>query len=98
MTVEVQDSSPGLSDHADTIAAIGVGVNATRGSSGIQAARSPRLRVTASRQNAVFFAQLRAWSEAHPYAGPVVRSAEELRRLAAGESVLALKNKPPPKG
>ena len=44
-----------------------------------------------------FFAQLRAWSEAHPHAGPVVRNAEELRRLAAGESDLALKDKPPPK-
>ncbi|MGD0260676.1 MAG: hypothetical protein ABSD29_12730 [Verrucomicrobiota bacterium] len=44
-----------------------------------------------------FFAQLRAWSEAHPHAGPVVRNAEELRRLAAGASALALKDKPPPK-
>ena len=33
-----------------------------------------------------FFAQLRAWSEAHPRVGPVVRNAEELRRLAAEES------------
>ena len=41
-----------------------------------------------------FFAQLRTWSEAHPHAGPVVRNAEELRRLAAGESALALKDKP----
>jgi hypothetical protein len=45
-----------------------------------------------------FFAQLRAWSEAHPHAGPVVRNAEELRHLAAGEPALALNDKPPPKG
>ena len=45
-----------------------------------------------------FFAQLGAWSEAHPHAGPVVRNAEELRRLAGAESALALKDKPPPKG
>ena len=45
-----------------------------------------------------FFAQLRAWSEAHPHTSPVVRDAEELRRLAAQESALALKDKPPPKG
>jgi hypothetical protein len=45
-----------------------------------------------------FFAQLREWSEAHPHAGPVVRDADELRRLAAQESALALKDKPPPKG
>jgi hypothetical protein len=32
-----------------------------------------------------FFAQLRAWSEAHPHPGLVVRHAEELRRLTAGE-------------
>jgi hypothetical protein len=44
-----------------------------------------------------FFAQLRAWSEAHPHAGPVVRNAKELRRLATAESTLALKDKPPPK-
>ena len=44
-----------------------------------------------------FFAQLRAWSDAHPRAGPVVRNAEELRRLAAGEAALALNDKPPPK-
>jgi hypothetical protein len=31
------------------------------------------------------------------HAGPVVRNAEELRRLAAEESALALKDKPPPK-
>ena len=36
-----------------------------------------------------FFAQLRAWSEAHPYTGPVVRNGEE--------SALALKDQPPPK-
>jgi len=45
-----------------------------------------------------FFAQLQAWSEAHPHPGPVVRDAEELRRLATEESALALKDKPPPKG
>ena len=44
-----------------------------------------------------FFAQLRAWSEAHPHTGPVVRNAKELRRLATEESALALKEKPPPK-
>ena len=44
-----------------------------------------------------FFAQLRAWSEAHPHTGPVVRNAKELRRLATAESALALKDKPPPK-
>ena len=43
------------------------------------------------------FAQLGAWSEAHPHTGPVVRNAEELRRLAAEEPTLALKDKPPPK-
>ena len=45
-----------------------------------------------------FFAQLGAWSEAHPHAGPVVRNAEELRRLAAEELALALKDKPPLRG
>ena len=45
-----------------------------------------------------FFAQLRAWSETHPHPGPVVPNAEGLRRLAAQESALALKDKPPPKG
>jgi hypothetical protein len=44
-----------------------------------------------------FFAQLRTWSEAHPHTGPVVRNAEELRRLAAEKSVLALNDKPPRK-
>jgi hypothetical protein len=44
-----------------------------------------------------FFAQLRMWSEAHPHTGPVVRNAGELRRLAAGTSVLALNDKPPRK-
>ena len=44
-----------------------------------------------------FFAQLRAWSEAHPHAGPLVRNAEELRRLAAAESTPALRDEPPPK-
>jgi hypothetical protein len=45
-----------------------------------------------------FFAQLQAGSEAHPHTGPIARNAEELRRLAAGEPALALKDKPPPKG
>ena len=45
-----------------------------------------------------FFAQLQAWSEAHPPTGPVVRNAEELRRLAAEASALALKDKPLLKG
>jgi sugar/nucleoside kinase (ribokinase family) len=45
-----------------------------------------------------FFAQLQAWSEAHPHTGLVVRNAEELRRLAAEESALALKDKPATKG
>jgi hypothetical protein len=44
-----------------------------------------------------FFDQLRMWSEAHPHTGPVVRNAHELRRLAAGESALALNDKPPRK-
>ena len=45
-----------------------------------------------------FFAQLGAWSEAHPHIGPVVRNAEELRLRTVEESALALKDKPPPKG
>ena len=44
-----------------------------------------------------FFAQLQTWTEAHPHAGPVVRNAEELRRLAAEKSALALNDKPPRK-
>lgn len=44
-----------------------------------------------------FFDQLRAWSEAHPHRGPVVRNVEELRRLAAEKSALALNDKPPRK-
>ena len=44
------------------------------------------------------FAQLGAWSAAHPHTGPVVRNAEEPRRLAAGKLALALNDKPPPKG
>ena len=44
------------------------------------------------------FAQLGAWSEAHPNTGPVVRNAEELRRLAAGKLALAFNDKPPPNG
>ena len=49
-----------------------------------------------------FVEQLRAWSAAHPPSGPVVRNAEELRRLMAaeereraGESAMALNDKPP---
>ena len=45
-----------------------------------------------------FFAQLRAWSVAHPHDGPVVRNAQELTRLAAEGSALALGDKPPAKG
>ena len=45
-----------------------------------------------------FFAQLRAWSEAHPHAGPVVRNAGELRHLAAEKSALVLNDKPARKG
>jgi hypothetical protein len=45
-----------------------------------------------------FFAQLRVCSEAHLHTDPAVRNAEELWGLAAEESVLALKEKPPPKG
>ena len=51
-----------------------------------------------------FVEQLRAWSAAHPPSGPVVRNAEELRRLMAAEerqrakeSTLALNEKPPRK-
>jgi len=42
-----------------------------------------------------FFAQFRAWSEEHLHDGPVVHNAAELQRLAAGESALALEDKPP---
>jgi hypothetical protein len=48
-----------------------------------------------------FVEQLRAWSATHPPSGPVVRNAEELRRLMAAEereraekSTLALNEKP----
>ena len=48
-----------------------------------------------------FVEQLRTWSAAHPPSGPVVRNAEELRRLMAEEereraeeSALALNDKP----
>lgn len=48
-----------------------------------------------------FFAQLCAWSAAHPHPGPVIRNAEELRQLVAGaerqraaESALALNDQP----
>ena len=48
-----------------------------------------------------FVEQLHAWSAAHPHSGPVVRNAEELRRLMAEEerkraeeSALALNDKP----
>lgn len=44
-----------------------------------------------------FFEQLRTWSDAHPHRGPVVHNAEELRRLAAEKSALALNEKPPRK-
>ena len=51
-----------------------------------------------------FVEQLRAWSAVHPPSGPVVRNAEELRQLMAeeerqraGESALALNEKPPRK-
>ena len=44
-----------------------------------------------------FFAQLRTWSEAHAHTGPIVRNADELRRLAAGKPVLALNDQPPRK-
>ena len=44
----------------------------------------------------------RKWAEAHPHAGPVVGSAEELRQLVAEEerkraeaAALTLKDKPP---
>lgn len=46
--------------------------------------------------------QLRAWAMAHPHPGPIVRNAEELRRLVAEterkraeESALALNDIPP---
>ena len=48
-----------------------------------------------------FVEQLHAWSAAHPHVGPVVRNAEELRRLMAEEerkrteqAALALNDKP----
>jgi len=48
--------------------------------------------------------QLRAWSAAHPHPGPIVRNAEDLRRLVADterkraeESTLALNDAPPRK-
>ena len=44
----------------------------------------------------------RQWAEAHPHPGPVVRSADDLRRLVADKerqraesSVMALNDKPP---
>ena len=47
-----------------------------------------------------FFENLRKWVAAHPHSGPVVRNAEELRLLAAGDlksdaSGLALNEEPP---
>lgn len=46
-----------------------------------------------------FFDNLRAWSDAHPHSGPVVRNAGELRRLAnktpASSDAPALKEVPP---
>jgi hypothetical protein len=51
-----------------------------------------------------FFENLRKWEAEHPHTGPVVRNAEELRRLVAQkereraeESSLALNDKPPRK-
>ena len=44
-----------------------------------------------------FCDQLRAWSETHPHRGTVVHNAEELRRLAAEKTALALNDKPPRK-
>jgi hypothetical protein len=47
----------------------------------------------------------RKWAEAHPHSGPVVRSAQELRQLAAEEerkraeaAALILKQQPPRPG
>ena len=51
-----------------------------------------------------FFENLRKWEAEHPPTGPVVRNAEELRQLVAqkereraGESAMALNDKPPRK-
>jgi hypothetical protein len=51
-----------------------------------------------------FFEQLRAWSMAHPHAGPMVHTTDELRQLVAEkerqrdqESTMTLNDKPPPK-
>jgi len=55
-----------------------------------------------------FCEQLRAWSEAHPHSGPVVRNAAELRQLIAEEErkraeampekdALILRDQPKPK-
>lgn len=48
-----------------------------------------------------FFENLRKWEAEHPHTGPVVRNAEELRQLVAekkreraGESAMALNDKP----
>ena len=42
-----------------------------------------------------FFENLRAWIDAHPHSGPVVRNAEEMRRLAEAPAAFALKEEPP---
>ena len=51
-----------------------------------------------------FFENLRKWEAEHPYSGPVVRNAEELRQLVAQKErelaeseALALNDKPPRK-
>lgn len=47
-----------------------------------------------------FVEQLRAWSEAHPHTGPVVRNAEEIHRYyeAQEAKVPALREEPPEYG
>lgn len=51
-----------------------------------------------------FFENLRKWEAEHPHSGPIVRNAEELRQLVAekerqhaGETSLAINDKPPKK-
>jgi hypothetical protein len=51
-----------------------------------------------------FFENLRKWEAEHPYTGPVVRNAQELRQVVADmerqraeESAMALNDKPPRK-
>jgi hypothetical protein len=41
-----------------------------------------------------FFENLRAWTDTHPHSGPVVRNAEELRRLAEAPAAFSLKEEP----